>query len=148
MIEIMLQNIRKLRKEVRDLQEQIAVLEDKAMPGGLKTKDVQVQTSGKADPMADAIVLYVDEQAKLQQKIRTLSLEINIAEYCIAEIEDPEERRVMWLYYVAGDKPLSMNDVARKIPCAPSTAWSKRSEGLKHAELILNKLRTLSDSIV
>ena len=29
MIEIMLQNIRKLRKEVRDLQEQIAVLEDK-----------------------------------------------------------------------------------------------------------------------
>ena len=148
MIEIMLQNIRKLRKEVRDLQEQIAVLEDKAMPGGLKTKDVQVQTSGKADPMADAIVLYVDEQAKLQQKIRTLSLEINIAEACIEAIEDPEERRVMWLYYVSGDKPMSMNEVAERIPCALSTAWSKRSKGLKHVEIIFDKIRTLSDGIV
>lgn len=146
MIEDMLRSVRSERKELKEIQERLDKLWDRAMPGGQQISGDRVQTSGKADPMADAIIDYVDVENNLRDTIFKLTHRIQIAELCVKEIRDSTERRVLRLYYLTGDKPMSMDDVAAEIPCAPSTAWLKRADGIKHADEILQKLRRVSES--
>lgn len=146
MIEDMLRSIRNERKELKELQERLDRLRDKAMPGGLRINDVQVQTSVNPDSMADAVVNYVDVENNLRDTIFKLTFRIQIAELCIKKLQDSMERRVLRLYYLTGDEPVSMDEVAAQIPCAPSTAWLKRADGIKHADEILQKLRRVSES--
>lgn len=136
MIEQMLRNYRSEKRELEELEEQIGDMRDRAMPGGLQISDVQVQTSGKADPMGDAVVSYADNQKKLEDRAKAIAGRLDLTEECVNHLKDPDERRVLRLYYITGGRK-SMDEVSRKIPCALSTAWDKHRSAINHAEKAL-----------
>jgi len=133
------ENIRSERKEIRELNERIELISSRADAKTMLPQPVIAHTNSISKVVEDTAIESAELQKELTIRIKRLKKNIYTAEKIVSQIRCSEYRRVISAYYLVGDKRVSMEDIARRIPCGEGTAWRYFRKGMKVAEDIYIK---------
>ena len=117
----LLKNIRHITRTIEELQMQIDATYTMLTNTTVKPKQIDVQTSLPADPMADKICLLIEYQETLQDHQTELINQKNAAIKIIRQMEI-EEQQVLLLRYF---KNYSIEEVGEKVGYTYRWAWEK-----------------------
>ena len=131
----LLKNIRHITRTIEELQMQIDATYTMLTNTTVKPKQIDVQTSLPADPMADKICLLIEYQETLQDHQTELINQKNAAIKIIRQMEI-EEQQVLLLRYF---KNYSVEDVGTKIGYTYRWAWEKIHQAEEHFISIYEK---------
>ena len=131
----LLKNIRHITRTIEELQMQIDATYTMLTNTTVKPKQIDVQTSLPADPMADKICLLIEYQETLQDHQTELINQKNAAIKIIRQMEI-EEQQVLLLRYF---KNYSVEEVGTKIGYTYRWAWEKIHQAEEHFISIYEK---------
>lgn len=117
----LLKNIRHITRTIEELQMQIDATYTMLTNTTVKPKQIDVQTSLPADPMADKICKLIEYQETLQDYQSELINQKDVAIKIIRQMEI-EEQQVLLLRYF---KNYSVEEVGMKIGYTYRWAWEK-----------------------
>lgn len=105
---------RQCRREIAEYQymkERLDWLRSSLLPEAIRYKQVDVQTSGAGDRMAEVVPEIVGLEHTIAEYVETLAAHQQRAERIISQIDRPEFRLLLRLYYLNSPQ-LSWGDVA------------------------------------
>ena len=108
---------RQCRREIAEYQymkERLDWLRSSLLPEAIRYKQVDVQTSGAGDRMAEVVPEIVGLERTIAEYVELLASHQREAEKIISQIEDPEYRLLLWLYYLH-DPQLTWEQVAQRM---------------------------------
>lgn len=117
----LLKDIRHINHVIEQLQEDIDRIYTSLTNTTIKPKEIDVQVSLPADPMADKIAQAVEYQDKLQKYQDDLIKRKNIALNIIRQMEIEEQQLLLLRYF----KGYSVEDVGSKVGYTYRWAWEK-----------------------
>lgn len=123
---------RQCRREIAEYQymkERLDWLRSSLLPEAIRYKQVDVQTSGAGDRMAEVVPEIVGLEQTIAEYVEQLASHQRIAEKIISQIEDPECRLLLWLYYLH-DPQLTWEQVADKMHVTERTVYRLHGKAL------------------
>ena len=108
---------RQCRREIAEYQymkERLDWLRSSLLPEAIRYKQVDVQTSGAGDRMAEVVPEIVGLEQTISEYVETLAAHQQRAERIISQIDRPEFRLLLRLYYLNSPQ-LSWGDVADRM---------------------------------
>ena len=128
-----LKQIRYINITIISLQLEIERINTMLTSTTIRPKEVDVQTSGQADPMADKVIKKVEYEEKLKDFLRR-QMEIKTdAIAMIDELDSQEDKAVLMLRYI---NCMTMKELEDAIDKKHTVATKK----LREAEVSFNKL--------
>lgn len=123
---------RQCRREIAEYQymkERLDWLRSSLLPEAIRYKQVDVQTSGAGDRMAEVVPEIVGLEQTIAEYVEQLASHQRTAEKIISKIEDPECRLLLWLYYLH-DPQLTWEQVADKMHVTERTVYRLHGKAL------------------
>ena len=123
---------RQCRREIAEYQymkERLDWLRSSLLPEAIRYKQVDVQTSGAGDRMAEVVPEIVGLEQTIAEYVEQLASHQRTAENIISQIEDPECRLLLWLYYLH-DPQLTWEQVADKMHVTERTVYRLHGKAL------------------
>lgn len=117
----LLKNIRHINHLIDQLHEQIEDIYTTLTNTTVKAKEIDVQTSLPADPMADMVIKAVEYQKKLQE-YQTELLSLKGTALDVIKQMDIDNQQLLLLRYFKG---YSVEDVGKKTGYTYRWAWEK-----------------------
>lgn len=117
----LLKNIRHINHLIDQLHEQIEDIYTTLTNATVKAKEIDVQTSLPADPMADMVIKAVEYQKKLQE-YQTELLSLKGTALDVIKQMDIDNQQLLLLRYFKG---YSVEDVGKKTGYTYRWAWEK-----------------------
>lgn len=124
---------RQCRREIAEYQymkERLDWLRSSLLPEAIRYKQVDVQTSGAGDRMAEVVPEIVGLEHTIAEYVETLAAHQQRAERIISQIDRPEFRLLLRLYYLNSSQ-LSWEEVARKMNYSVSHVLWMHGEALR-----------------
>lgn len=131
---------RQCRREIaeyRHMQERLDWLRSSLMPEAIRYKQVDVQTSGGGDRMAEVMPEILELERELQRRLHELITHQLQAYLMIGMIPDTKQRQVMMLYYL-DNRILTWQQVAKEMGYTESAVYSIHKKAL-HDIITRNK---------
>lgn len=117
----LLKDIRHINHLIEQLQEDIDKIYTALTNTTVKPKEIDVQTSLPADPMADKVAEAVEYQTKLQEYQNELIMRKNIALKIIKQMDIDKQQLLLLRYF----KGYSVEEVGNKSGYTYRWAWEK-----------------------
>ena len=111
------------------MKERLDWLRSSLLPEAIRYKQVDVQTSGAGDRMAEVVPEIVGLEQTIAEYVEQLASHQRTAENIISQIEDPECRLLLWLYYLH-DPQLTWEQVADKMHVTERTVYRLHGKAL------------------
>ena len=130
---------RQCRREIAEYQymkERLDWLRSSLLPEAIRYKQVDVQTSGAGDRMAEVVPEIVGLERTIAEYVELLASHQREAEKIISQIEDPEYRLLLWLYYLH-DPQLTWEQVADKMHVTERTVYRMHGKALVAANNVI-----------
>lgn len=130
---------RQCRREIAEYQymkERLDWLRSSLLPEAIRYKQIDVQTSGAGDRMAEVVPEIVGLERTIAEYIEVLAGHQRKAEQIISQIEDPECRLLLWLYYLH-DPQLTWEQVADKMHVTERTVYRLHGKALVAANNVI-----------
>ena len=130
---------RQCRREIAEYQymkERLNWLRSSLLPEAIRYKQVDVQTSGAGDRMAEVVPEIVGLERTIAEYVELLASHQREAEKIISQIEDPEYRLLLWLYYLH-DPQLTWEQVADKMHVTERTVYRMHGKALVAANNVI-----------
>lgn len=108
-----LYSIRDEQYEIEELRQRIAELESSLLPRAIQYDKDKVQTSPE-DHTTDIMAKIADYTLMLEKRIRILTERRQYAEQIISRLKDSEERQILDLYFLSGQR-MKMDEVAELV---------------------------------
>lgn len=99
-IKLYLQGIRSLNKEIESKKRQRESLYYKVTGSAIHLKEIDVQTSIKADPMGNTMAAVADLDREINRAIEDLCRQQDQAAKLIGTLSDPRQRAILTDYYL------------------------------------------------
>ena len=131
---------RQCRREIaeyRHMQERLDWLRSSLLPEAIRYKQVDVQTSGAGDRMTEVVPEIVGLEHTIAEYVETLAAHQQRAERIISQIDRPEFRLLLRLYYLNSPQ-LGWEEVARRMNYSESYVLWMHGEALKKLSERLN----------
>lgn len=123
---------RQCRREIAEYQymkERLDWLRSSLLPEAIRYKQVDVQTSGAVDRMAEVIPEIVGLEHTIAEYVETLAAHQQRAERIISQIDRPEFRLLLRLYYLNSSQ-LSWGDVADRMHYELQSIYNMHGQAL------------------
>lgn len=130
---------RQCRREIAEYQymkERLDWLRSSLLPEAIRYKQIDVQTSGAGDRMAEVVPEIVGLERTIAEYVETLAMHQREAEKIISQIDDPEYRLLLWLYYLH-DPQLTWEQVADKMHVTERTVYRMHGKALVAANNVI-----------
>lgn len=130
---------RQCRREIAEYQymkERLDWLRSSLLPEAIRYKQIDVQTSGAGDRMAEVVPEIVGLERTIAEYVEQLASHQREAEKIISQIEDPEYRLLLWLYYLH-DPQLTWEQVADKMHVTERTVYRMHGKALVAANNVI-----------
>ena len=130
---------RQCRREIAEYQymkDRLDWLRSSLLPEAIRYKQVDVQTSGAGDRMAEVVPEIVGLERTIAEYVELLASHQREAEKIISQIEDPEYRLLLWLYYLH-DPQLTWEQVADKMHVTERTVYRMHGKALVAANNVI-----------
>jgi DNA-directed RNA polymerase specialized sigma subunit len=130
---------RQCRREIAEYQymkERLDWLRSSLLPEAIRYKQVDVQTSGAGDRMAEVVPEIVGLEHTIAEYVEQLASHQREAEKIISQIEDPEYRLLLWLYYLH-DPQMTWEQVADKMHVTERTVYRMHGKALVAANNVI-----------
>lgn len=130
---------RQCRREIAEYQymkERLDWLRSSLLPEAIRYKQVDVQTSGAGDRMAEVVPEIVGLERTIAEHVEALAAHQREAERIISQIEDSECRMLLWLYYLH-DPQLTWTQVADKMHVTARTVYRLHGKALTAANHVI-----------
>lgn len=130
---------RQCRREIAEYQymkERLDWLRSSLLPEAIRYKQVDVQTSGAGDRMAEVVPEIVGLEQTIAEYVEQLASHQREAEKIISQIEDPEYRLLLWLYYLH-DPQMTWEQVADKMHVTERTVYRMHGKALVAANNVI-----------
>lgn len=131
----LLKDIRHINHLIEQLQEDIDRIYTSLTNTTIKPKEIDVQVSLPADPMADKIAQAVEYQNQLQEYQAELIQRKTIALKIIKQMEIDEQQLLLLRYF----KGYSVEDVGIKVGYTYRWAWEKIHQAEEHFIVLYEK---------
>ena len=118
---ILLKDIRHISRQIEELQEEIDKVYALLTSTTIKPKEVDVQSSGAPDPMADKIIQMLEYQSELERQQTELFSKKNIVIKIIYQM-DIQNQQILLLRYFKG---MSVEEMGEQIGYTYRWAWEK-----------------------
>lgn len=123
---------RQCRREIAEYQymkERLDWLRSSLLPEAIRYKQVDVQTSGAGDRMAEVVPEIVGLEHTIAEYVETLAAHQQRAERIISQIDRPEFRLLLRLYYLNSPQ-LSWGDVADRMHYELQSIYNMHGQAL------------------
>ena len=123
---------RQCRREIAEYQymkERLNWLRSSLLPEAIRYKQVDVQTSGAGDRMAEVVPEIVGLEHTIAEYVETLAAHQQRAERIISQIDRPEFRLLLRLYYLNSPQ-LSWGDVADRMHYELQSIYNMHGQAL------------------
>ena len=123
---------RQCRREIAEYQymkERLDWLRSSLLPEAIRYKQVDVQTSGAGDRMAEVVPEIVGLEHTIAEYVETLAAHQQRAERIISQIDRPEFRLLLRLYYLNSSQ-LSWGDVADRMHYELQSIYNMHGQAL------------------
>ncbi len=123
---------RQCRREIAEYQymkERLDWLRSSLLPEAIRYKQVDVQTSGAGDRMAEVVPEIVGLEHTIAEYVDTLAAHQQRAERIISQIDRPEFRLLLRLYYLNSPQ-LSWGDVADRMHYELQSIYNMHGQAL------------------
>lgn len=123
---------RQCRREIAEYQymkERLDWLRSSLLPEAIRYKQVDVQTSGAGDRMAEVVPEIVGLEHTIAEYVETLAAHQQRAERIISQIDRPEFRLLLRLYYLNSSQ-LSWKDVADRMHYELQSIYNMHGQAL------------------
>lgn len=123
---------RQCRREIAEYQymkERLDWLRSSLLPEAIRYKQVDVQTSGDGDRMAEVVPEIVGLEHTIAEYVETLAAHQQRAERIISQIDRPEFRLLLRLYYLNSSQ-LSWGDVADRMHYELQSIYNMHGQAL------------------
>lgn len=131
----LLKDIRHINHLIEQLQEDIDKIYTSLTNTTIKPKEVDVQVSLPADPMADKIAQAVEYQNQLQEYQTELIQRKTVALKIIKQMEIDEQQLLLLRYF----KGYSVEEVGIKVGYTYRWAWEKIHQAEEHFIVLYEK---------
>ena len=123
-----LQQYRKIKREVRHLQELIAA-ESRIFFPRIPTLTGMPHGSGATDRLGEEVARYLDRLKQLSDKVADLQLTLTIIEDAVESLADADERDILRMRYMTGE---TWKEIAYKSALSVSTCKRIHNRALEH----------------
>ena len=126
---------RQCRREIKEyqyMQERLDWLRSSLLPIAIRYKAIDVQSSGAGDRMAEVIPEIVGLEKTIAEYVETLAEHQREAERIIGQIERPEYRLLLRLYYLH-EPLLTWEQVAERMNYELQTVYNMHGAALLEA---------------
>ena len=123
---------RQCRREIAEYQymkERLDWLRSSLLPEAIRYKQVDVQTSGAGNRMAEVVPEIVGLEHTIAEYVETLAAHQQRAERIISQIDRPEFRLLLRLYYLNSPQ-LSWGDVADRMHYELQSIYNMHGQAL------------------
>ena len=97
----LLKKCRMEKREILILQDKLNQIQYSLLPRAIQLKDINVQESGDADPLADRSAAHVDLENELRRQIETMKEHEAEAHRYVARLRNSRHRQMLELYYLS-----------------------------------------------
>ena len=97
----LLKKCRMEKREILILQDKLDQIQYSLLPRAIQLKDINVQESGDADPLADRSAAHVDLENELRRQIETMKEHDTEAHRYVARLRNSRHRQMLELYYLS-----------------------------------------------
>lgn len=123
---------RQCRREIAEYQymkDRLDWLRSSLLPEAIRYKQVDVQTSGVGDRMAEVVPEIVGLERTIAEYVETLAMHQRQAEHIISQLDSPQFRLLLRLYYL-NDPLLSWSDVADRMHYELQSIYNMHGQAL------------------
>lgn len=124
-----LQSIRSKRMEIKHLNDMLEELQTSLLPSGIRYDKVNVQHSVNPDPNLDVLEKIGKYEAKIRANLAELLEDYNAAYEMIMELERPEHRQVLYLYYLRSER-ITWETIAQEMKYSEQRIYQLHNEAI------------------
>lgn len=96
----LLKKCRQEKRELLILTDKLQQIETSLLPRAIQLKDINVQESGDADPLADRVAALTDLKAELRKQIAIMTQHEAEAFRIVGKLRNSRQRQILELYYL------------------------------------------------
>lgn len=119
----LLKDINDINKYIKELQEKIEMIQTELVSTTVKPKEVDVQSSGSQDPMADKVIKKLEYIKLLEEQQALLISKRSLAFKVLTRLDNEQKRILFYMYF--DEYPHTIEETAEHIGYSYKWMWEK-----------------------